>query len=305
MPILIKKQKRVFTPSFTNNINSGGQALVLVLLALAVVLVIVLYILSRTITDISSSSSSSSAISAFSAAEAGVEQALVGSPTGVATTGTVGNINSANSGAADIAAASYTTTSNPVGKNATSFVFPVSLNSGDNMTLWLKSQDSSSDFAGSTVKICWGKVGTESNSGTTPAIEAVLFYGGASSAKIFRATYDPNAASRSPSNSFAAATVATCTIEGQVFPFSATLSIPSATYPSPQFMFVRMFYNSDTTQPVGFDSLSASTFPTQGILVDSSGSSGESNRRVSVFQGWPEVPLPFQFAVYSSTGLSK
>ena len=284
------------------NSNSNGQALVLVLLALAVVLTIVLYILSRGITDISTSSSSSSAVSAFSAAEAGVEQALVGSSTGAVTTGTVGVDSSGKE------TASYTTTSNPVALGVTSFVYPVSLNSGDNMTLWLKSQDSNVNFAGSSVKICWGKTGTASNTATTPAIEAVLFYetsaDNPATAQIYRATFDPNTTPRTPANSFTTTSVNTpCTISGQTFPFSAIVNIAGVA--NPQFMFVRMFYNSDTTQPVGFDSLNSGTFPTQGIMVDSSGTSAESNRRVSVFQGWPEIPLPFQFAIYSSTGLSK
>ena len=105
-------------------VQSSGQALVLVLLALAVVLTIVLFILSRSIVDISTSSSGSSAVSAFSAAEAGVEQALV---IGVG-------------GSAVVGSASYTSQVTNVAQGTTGFVYPVDLNSGESMTLWLKLQ---------------------------------------------------------------------------------------------------------------------------------------------------------------------
>jgi len=275
--------------------NSEGQALVLVLLALAVVLTIVLFILSRSITDISVSSSQSQSVSAFSAAEAGVEQALViGSATGASTSVGVGG-------------ASYTTNVTNVASGATSFVFPLELNSGDNMTLWLKSQDSSSSFTGPNIKICWGSAGTSSSVDTTPAIEVVLFYettdNDPATTKIYRAVVDPNS-SRISSNSFTVAGGA-CNISGQSFAFSTTIS-GLTTLGTPQFAFVRMFYNTGTAQPIAFDSTdSTHTFPSQGIMVDSTGLAGQSTRRVSVFQSWPEIPDLFQFPIYSSTGITK
>ncbi len=270
-------------------VKESGQALVLVLLALAVVLTIVLFVLSRSITDISISSAGSAAVSAFSAAEAGVEQALV---IGAGGSSTVGS-------------ASYTSQVTNIASGATSFIYPVELNTGDSMTLWLKSQDSSSDFTGSSLKICWGKPGAYSDQSLIPAIETVLFYetsaGVPSTARIFRAAFDSNSARR-VSNSFTADS-GTCTVGEQSFQFSATLNL--AALPNPQFVFVRMFYNTDTSQPVAFDSTDAHVFPSQGILVDSSGTAGQSTRKVQVFQGWPEIPSPFQFAIYNSTGLTK
>jgi hypothetical protein len=179
------------------------------------------------------------------------------------------------------------------------------LNSGDSMTLWLKSQDSSSDFTGTSLKICWGKPGEYPDQSLIPAIETVLFYetsvGVPSTTEIFRAAFDPNSARR-VSNSFAADS-GTCTIAEQSFQFSTTLDLSAL--PNPQFIFIRMFYNTDTSQPVAFDSTDASVFPSQGILVDSSGTAGQSTRKVQVFQSWPEIPSPFQFAIYGSTGLTK
>ncbi|HKB88795.1 MAG TPA: hypothetical protein VKC53_04050 [Patescibacteria group bacterium] len=267
----------------------SGQALVLVLLALAVVLTVVLFILSRSITDISVSTSESAAVSAFSAAEAGVEQALV--------VGTGGN--------SDVGTASYSSQVTSVASGATSFIYPVEFNSGDAATLWFKSQDSSSDFNGNTLKICWGKAGTASGAAVTPALEVVVLYetvaNDPATTKIFRVTADPYSG-RNPSNSFDSAG-GSCTVTGQVFPFSKTISLAGLN--NPQFAYVRLFYNTDTAQPIAFDTTTAATFPSQGILVDSSGTAGQSSRKVEVFQSWPEIPSIFQFAVYSSTGITK
>jgi Tfp pilus assembly protein PilX len=273
----------------------SGQALVVVLLALAVVLTIVLYILSRSITDISVSSSQSQSVSAFSAAEAGVEQALV-----------IGS-----GGSSDVGSASYTSQVTSVASDSASFVYPVELNSGDDMVLWLKSQDSSSDFTGSNLKMCWGSAGTSTSSDTTPAIEVTLYYespAGAANTKIYRAAFDSYASSRAAGpNGFSApaSTNGSCEIGGQTFQFQSTLNFTALGITNPQFAFVRMFYNTDTVQPLAFGSTDAHTFPTQGIAIDSSGTAGQSTRRVSVFQSWPEVPDALQFAIYSSTEITK
>jgi hypothetical protein len=224
-----------------------------------------------------------------------VEQALViGSATGEETSVGVGG-------------ASYTTNVTDVAKGVTSFTYPVELNSGDDMTLWLESQDSSSSFTGSNLKICWGTPGAYSNANLEPAIEVVLFYetgaNDPSTTRIFRATADPNSG-RVISNSFTPAD-GSCNISGQTFAFSTTITGIS-TLGTPQFAFVRMFYNTDTAQPIAFDSTDTThVFPTQGITVDSTGAAGQSTRRVSVFQSWPEIPDLFQFAIYSSTGITK
>jgi len=272
------------------NKNQSGQALVLVLLGLAVVLTVVLFILSRSVTDISVSSSQSQSASAFSAAEAGVEQTLVvgSAPSGSTLVGTGG--------------ASYTAGVTPLG--GTSFVYPIDMNSGDDVVLWLKSQDSSPNFTGTNLKICWGKPGTYSDPNMIPAIEVSLYYGAtAATTQIFRSAYDSNSSRPSP-NSFTLPdnSSGACSISGKTFKFSKTISLSGLT--NPQFVVVRMFYNTDTSQPVGFSSTDSSTFPTQGITIDSSGTSGTSTRRVEVFQSWSEVPSIFQYAIFSPVGVT-
>jgi len=57
--------------------NQKGQAVLIVLLSLSVVLIVVMFVVSRSITDISLSTKEENSLRAFSAAEAGIERALV------------------------------------------------------------------------------------------------------------------------------------------------------------------------------------------------------------------------------------
>lgn len=276
--------------------NTAGQALVLVLLSLAVVLTLVLFILSRTVSDIAVSTTEEEAIRAFSAAEAGVEQALI-----VAS-------DISNSSLGD---ASFDAQVSGFSEGSTTFEYPINLASGDTSTIWFVSHNAdgslgANSFAGNSVNICWGKVGTPPSSATTPAVELSVFYD-ASNVKIGRATFDPSA-SRTASNNFSSANSAGCTIGESSYQFSANvvfsdigISVPS------QLLFakLRMLYNTDQNHPAGFDVTGQGILPSQGLDIDSTGQAGDANRRLNVFQAWPEPPSIFDFSIYSAGGLIK
>lgn len=289
--------------------NESGQALVLVLLSLAVVLTLVLFILSRSVTDILVSSKTEEAARAFSAAEAGIEQALV------IGTGGGGGVGSS---------ASYKSTVSDYAVGSPDFNYPIEISSGDTMTTWFVSHDSSTGetlcdashpcFTGTAMTVCWGKETDSSGVDTTPAIEASIFYesspGVPLSMKIARDTADPNSA-RLASNSFTQADNLNCTIADKTYPFQKTITFSdvgigagvSGTQGGLRFARIRMLY-TDSTEPVGVR-VSGGTLPSQGQDISSTGYSGDSQRKVNVFQGWPEVPGIFDFSIYSSTGLTK
>jgi hypothetical protein len=280
-----------------------GQALVLVLLSLAVVLTLVLYILSRSVTDIAVSSRSEEAVRAFSAAEAGVENALI-----------IG----ANLSETEIGDARYSANVSGIGQGLQTFNYPLSLFSGDTATLWFADHDSdgnvscdagTSCFTGDTVKVCWGKPGTYNDPSVVPAIELSVFYLDGGVYKIGRDAIDPVNTSRTPSNSFNPADgLGTCSIEGETYQFQKTFDLTALGATGQlQFARVRMLYNLLAPHNVGFDVNFAGNglLPSQGLLISSTGTAGESNRRLEVFQGWPEAPGVFDYAVYSSTGLTK
>lgn len=285
-----------------NKFNSG-QAVLVVLLSLSVVLVIVLYIMSRSITDLSLSVKDEDSLRAFSAAEAGVERALV-----------IGN----SSGTID--SAEFSANVSGFGQGATEVVYPMDLKSGENAVFWFSRTSDPNKFSGTSIKFCWGDRGTVSSTATAPAIEATFFYTSTpnnfTTARVARAVLDPNT-SRTSSNYFASATDSNCTIDNQDFEFQATLdldaSIPtglgitnSAVPEVLQYAIVRFLYNTDKGHKVGIDVTgNSSVLPSQGEKVISDGSFGDSNRRIEVYQMYSEVPPIFNSAVFSASGIVK
>lgn len=292
--------------------NENGQALLLVLLGMAIVLTTVLSILSRSITDIAITSKEEEAYRAFSAAEAGVEKALiVGSSIGETTLGT----------------AKFTAEVTNLAQGATEFAYPIEILAGESMVTWFVGHDSDGNlvcdgdnpcFTGDTLHVCWGKEGTGSSDAATPALEISIFYattpGNYSTVRVARAAFDPNGGRRG-TNKFAAPDSGNCEIEGMVYQFQkrinlASLDIPALSYLNQnglQFASLKLFYNNLVSHPIGIDANFAgnSLLPAQGIQISSSGVSGEANRKINVFQSFGDIPSIFDSAVFSSGGIVK
>lgn len=287
--------------------------MVLVLLTLAVVLTLVLFVLSRSVTDILVSSSSEQSARAFSAAEAGIEQSLIIGTGGQTLTNTLSN----NSG--------YVSTTAKFAEGSKNFDYPIELFSGDSMTTWFINHNDDGTkvcndtdkpcFKGTQLEVCWGKPGTAVDA-NAPAIETSIFYettpGDLSTVRIARFTSDPYTATRSPSSGFDPISGG-CSFGNYSFSrvvnFS-DLGIAGAdtTGNILQFARIRIFYNN-IPQTVGVG-VTGDALPSQGKNIISTGNvtigtSVTASRRVQVFQGWPEPPSVFDFAIYSSTGLTK
>src|SRR3989344_5851647 len=155
---------------FAKGLNSG-QALIVVLLVMAVVLTTSLSVSSRSILDVSTTTYEEDALRAFSAAEAGVEKALL-SGQSVPVTYT----DSTNSVKFETPIV-YT----PAGNT---FKYPTNLQSGEIATIWFVSHDSSTNAlvcTGSNIctranrmDICWGNSSTIT--ANTPALDVSIFY---------------------------------------------------------------------------------------------------------------------------------
>jgi len=287
--------------------HTSGQALLLVLLSMAVALTLVLSVLSRTISDVQISSQDENSQRAFSAAEAGVEQALV-----------VGS----DTGDVDIGDAQFSATVSDFAKGESVFVFPNSFVSGEQAVVWFVSHDPITGnlscsgagnpcFKGDRIKICWG----DNTAAPVPAIEASIIYfntaGNYATARIARAAFDDNASRRS-SNNFENPGGSSCTIGSNTFQYGKTLmfnsftpSVPYDTTNKLQFMILKLLYNN-TSHHMGVDVAgSGSVLPSQGQLVESSGTSGDANRSINVFQGYGELPPAFYSVIYGGGGLIK
>jgi len=293
--------------------SESGQALLIVLLTMAVVLVLVLSVLTRSITDVGVTTQSDESLRAFSAAEAGVEYALISGTS-------IGNT--------PLGQASFSAEVSGFSSGEKYFLPPTAIGSGELITVWLVAHDdtgvlSCTDetcFTGNTIEVCWGEPGTAANSATTPAIEAVFYYaevpGDYSTARIVRLPVDPNTARRS-SNNFVSPNAGTCQIQDTGFEFShqfdltATgLGIPASSYGFEnglQFVRVRMLYNVGVAHHAGVnvDFPGNGVLPSQGFKIESRGTAGNSNRKIDVFQSFGELPPVFDAALFSFGGLSK
>lgn len=283
---------------FKDKKNIKGQAVLIVLLSLSVVLIIVLFIMSRSITDLSLSVKEEDSLRAFSAAEAGVERALV-----------IGN----SSGTIDSASFDANVTS--FAEGATEVVYPLSLKSGENATFWFSRAGETTNFTGSQIKYCWGDLGTVSSNNDSPAIEVTIYYtttpNDLTTLQIARATLDPNS-SRRTQNNFSSATDSNCTIGTDVFEYQSTLNLASlgisgyATAGVLQYSTAKILYNTTTAHKIGIDvSGTGASLPSQGNLIASDGSFGGSNRKIEVYQLYPEAPPIFANAIFSTSGIVK
>lgn len=279
----------------SRNKSQAGQAVLIVLLSLSVVLIIVLYILSRSVTDISLSTKEENSMRAFSAAEAGIERALViGSSISETTIGD----------------ATFTAGVTNFGTSQNALVYPISLKSGEITNFWF-SRPAETAFTGSSAKICWGTAGTSASTSETPAVEVSVYYLTGGTYRVARTVLDPNTG-RTATNSFSTASASSCTVSGETFAFQSTVDFATlgiASYATPdvlQYMTVKLLYNTATPHKVGIDvSASGSVLPSQGIKVNSSGTFGDSNRSIEVYQLHPVAPSVFMNAVYSANGITK
>lgn len=281
----------------------AGQALLIVLLTMGVMLVVSLSVVSRTVSDITVTENEEESLRAFSAAEAGVEEALLQNLVPGQSTN-----NSLSSGQQQY---SVNVTSDSRTTANVRYIYPFKLANGDSATFWFMGHNTNGTltcsgvncFTGSTIGLCWGTNGGNKNSATTPAVEVSIVYEQSGQIKIKRFGYDSNSNRRS-SNKFSAAGYPTSScpvnaIDGQYFLTGVNMSLTSIpNYSTPgvlKFMTVKMLYNTDATHPLAF--YASSLAPSQAVRVESTGTTGDLQRKIEVVKIFPELPSVFEAAV--------
>ncbi len=267
------------------NGNSGQVVLMLVLITI-VGLTIALSLISRTVTDIRISSQIEQSGRAFSAAEAGVENALKG-----AAVGSPGTVSLSN------ASATYEVTQ--LGGNSNNLIFPVT-SPGNSQTIWLIdhnadgtiNESGNSYSAASSFDVCWG---TDPN--TTPAIILSLFYKNGANYKVVRASFDTNAASRG--NNFSTADSAGSYCDAN-YRFKKTINFETDYGINPAtskllFMQLQPVYENSTmaVKPSG-------SLPNQGKIITSTGQTDTGViRKIQVIQGYNVLPPLLNFGLFA------
>jgi len=256
-------------------IRNSGQALLVILLIMAVALTIGLAVTSRTVTDVEISGKTEEAARAFSAAEAGIEEALVGIGTGTFT-------NPPDFGEG----VSYTSEKSDLGVG-TEFVFP-EVAVGEIKTLYLANYGTGGtltpSYAGGSIDLCWENV--------EAAIEATLYYD-SGGYKVARYAVDAKV-DRDPDNYFEEPDSGGCA----GLTYKKTLVFPDGVIPL--FLRVRVLYVSTR---VGVSAAAGSALPAQGVKIVSTGLAGTSTRKVEVIRMHPAPPGIFDFLLYSESDL--
>ena len=275
-----------------DKISQSGQVLLITLLVLSIATTIVLSLIGRTTTDVAISNQIAESSRAFSAAEAGIEEAL---KTGV------------GSGAQVLSpGVSYSVQTFGIGGVAGVYQFLNRTPVGSAETVWLVNHGTDGTlvetptFTSSFLDVCW------TSETTTPAVLVSIFYktsGG--SYRVARGAYDPNA-TRAAANKFSGVTGTSGCGSGTTT-YRQTISFASFTPvinpASDTLLALRL-------QPVYSDTafaVSASTaLPLQGSKIESVGTSGTGvTRKIIVFQSYHAPSSLFDSVIYSEGSFSR
>ncbi len=263
----------------------SGQMVLIVILIMVIALTVGLSMISRTSTDVRMTGQFEDSARAFSAAEAGIEQALK---------------SNASSTFSLPDGTQVTTNFQPIsGTSAVYSVPAASTRVGTVATVFLTGHaadgtlDFSTAYAQPTVTICYTPASTE-----IPALEAIVYYKTGAEYRLFRWATDPVAATdRGQFNGFAAqaAVPGGCGLSGTVYAFPLTV-IPVAGA-QPAFVRIKSYYAdaSVSIAPAG-----GAALPRQGDQIDASGvAPGGVTRKITVIRQYRAPSSYFDHVIYS------
>ncbi len=256
------------------NRGQNGQVLLIVVLVMVVGLTVALSLASRSIVSLRTSEEEITSQQALSAAEAGIEQV---SKTSVEiTNGTFEDDTTYNASITQVSGNSFLVNGgNAILKN-------------DSADIWLSeySKDSEKLYANpwsGTLSIYWGK----GNDGCAQAaLEIIVLSGTRANPTSKKYALDP-CADRRGSNSFSEPSVGGGAGE-KTFPFKTEISVENG-------LIARVVPLYRET-PIGVFAIgvpATSALPSQGQVITSTGKSGTTSRKVTVFQGYPTLPSEY------------
>ena len=271
-----------YTPySIPYSHKESGQVLLISLLVLSIATTVALSLISRSTTDVTISNQISESSRAFSAAEAGIEEAL---KSGVGTS--VPQVLTAG--------VSYNVAKADIGGAAGAYVFPKKISHGTTETLWLVNHNADGTlietptYTAAAIDVCW------SQETTIPAMIVSVFYKTAAGGyRVAKGAYDPNSA-RALTNKFSAPTSLTGGCGDGTTTYKQTITF---TAEMDTLLMLRL-------QPLYADANIAITasgaLPIQGSKLESTGTSeGGLARKIVVYQQYRSPPSIFNSVIYS------
>lgn len=269
--------------------QQSGQILLIVVLTMVVALTVGLSIAARIVTELKLSKQNEESQRAFQAAEAGIQQTLLNSDPNfsISIPKDLGNN------------ASFTTTKES--DEGASIV----LNNGQEVDqaaggdVWLSNYPDFSSPMGNgaqvAVTVYWGSTNQDDcASGTgndaAPALEVVLLRGAIGAPTIQRAVFEATSCNRIPGATQGSTPVPIDVpkVGGPRFRYSAPLLFNGSSLSDGLILKVIPIFNSTI---VGFRANGGPVFPPQGSIVTSTGTSGDTVRKVTYYQSFPQLPL--------------
>lgn len=259
-----------------------GQALLIVILTMVVALTVGLSVASRSITTVRISTAEEQSQRAFSAAEAGIEEALK-SGANVALTGPLANN------------AQYSATVTTSGNSKEFIIPPPGGRKDEAVQIWLSAYPNYTDRYTGKITVFWEKESTGCNAA---AVEIIVFSGAqVTSPSLNRYPIDP---CTTRGNNFYSASLAAGET-GKMKDFKYKYEIP-VLISNGLIMRIIPLYKSTSVGVKGDNNL-----PTQGTEIEAIGkvvSGGEEiTRKIRVVQSYPSLPAIFDYAIFSGTSL--
>lgn len=283
-----------------NTSASKGQVLLITVLVLSIAVTIALSLIGRSVTDVSMSRNLEESARAFSAAEAGVEEAL--------RTNTL----ESKTNASYTEGAGYTSEVAIIGDSTGVYTLST-ITAGQADTVWLVGHDASNAidlatyYSYGTIDVCW------SHATPTPALEIAIYYKSGANYLVIRSAFDPDALIRS-SNKFSTVTDVNnisggC--GGMTNVYRQTVTVPTGAGIIPLFMRIRPYYGNAT---VTVTPLGSNNLPKQGVEVSSTGctqitasgcTEGGVTRKIVVRRQYPGPATIFDYSIYSQGSLEQ
>jgi Tfp pilus assembly protein PilX len=263
-----------------------GQVLLIVILVMTVALTIGLSVATRTITSLRTTAEEESSQRAFSAAEAGIEQALQDNTNN---TGTFANNTTYKTSVETLAGPDFFLNNG------------VTVLKDEAVDLWLSTYPGYTNPWNGPLTLYWGSSSDvcdrveENNS--MAALEVILISGTKNTPQITRYALDP-CASRQAGNRFELISQDAGTVKDKTFAFKRTISPIT----SGLLMRIIPLYSSTSIAVKGCDGVGGgcNSFPAQGKLVTSTGVSDTAERKIIGFQENPSLPVQiFPFILFS------
>lgn len=292
-----------------------GQIILILILVMTVALSIGLSIVQKSLVDVSTASKVEQSSRAFSAAEAGIEQVLTeNGPIGIGSTSSVNF--SENQSKAQVSNLTLIPAVPAAGSQQEALEFPP-LAKEDVAQVWLADYTSTSNpptagYAQNTLDVYWGTPGI-TDLANKPAIEVKVVYYTSGIYQTQPFYLDSNS-SRITSNGFTDASlscpssgysITTTSGSNRQFFCKSTLTGLNTTL---MLMRIRLLYSS-TSQPFAVQALGICgvpcSLPSQARSIISTGVSGETQRKVKVFQEYKMVPPYFDYAIFSTGEIKK